>query len=146
MNTANRKAAPAEPKQQEGAPQDHPCSQLTEGEARYLLAILDLSAEGSQPTQAALARHLGVSNPTTLEMVRRLRQLELLEARSLAHTPPGVSAALVLGARRRAARTLTGDVLGLEDELAAAEATRLAARVSPELGRRLNHWRASHRG
>lgn len=129
-----------------GTGQDHPCSQLTEGEARYLLAILDLSAEAGPPTQAALARSLGVSNPTTLEMVRRLRQLGLLEGASLALTSPGVSAALVLGARRRAARTLTGDVLGLEDELAAAEATRLAARVSPELSRRLNAWRSSHRG
>lgn len=137
---------PSQGDQPAGSGQDHPCSQLTEGEARYLLSILDLSAEGGPPTQAALARRLGVSNPTTLEMVRRLRQLDLLEDSSLALTPPGVSAALVLGARRRAARTLTGDVLGLEDELAAAEATRLAARVSPELSRRLNAWRASHRG
>lgn len=128
------------------APAHHPpCAELTEGEARYLLAILDLS-EGSQaPSQAAVARALGVSGPTTLEMVRRLRELGLLEVRSLTFTQTGVSAALVLSSRRRAARTLTGDVLGLEDDAAAREASRLASRVSPALGRKLAAWRTEHR-
>lgn len=122
-----------------------PCAELTEGEARYLLAILDLSEGSAQPTQAAVARSLGVSGPTTLEMVRRLRELGVLEHDTLVFTPSGVSAALVLSSRRRAARTLTGDVLGLEDEAAREEAGRLASRVSPALGRKLAAWRADHR-
>jgi Mn-dependent DtxR family transcriptional regulator len=120
-----------------------PCVELTAGEARYLLALLDLRRAGVRPSQAALARKLGVSAPTTLQMVRRLRQLGFLEAGSLELTPAGTSAALVLTARRRAARILTHDVLGLDDELADTEAERLASTVSPELGRRLVAWRAS---
>ena len=48
--------------------------ELTEGEARYLLALRDLnSGPGNPPSQAAVARKVGVSHPTALEMIRRLR-------------------------------------------------------------------------
>jgi DtxR family transcriptional regulator, Mn-dependent transcriptional regulator len=78
-----------------------------------------------------------VSAPTALEMIRRLRTLGFVEADSVALTPAGQSAALVLGSRRAAAHTLVHDVLGVDDERSRAEADHLATAVSPALGRRL---------
>ena len=122
-----------------------PCIELSAGEARYLLAISDLARSGTQPSQAALARRLGVAPPTALQMIRRLRQLGLLAPGSMRLTATGTSAALVLTARRRAAHVLAHDVLGLDEEEAEAEAERLASSVSPKLGRRLVAWRAADR-
>lgn len=119
------------------------CVEFTVGEARYLLALRELSADGAAPSQAALARRLGVSHPTTLEMVRRLRKVELIEPDSLRLTSAGMSAALVLTSRRRAAQELAHDVLGLDDAEAEIEAERLAASASPALARRLVAWRAA---
>jgi Mn-dependent DtxR family transcriptional regulator len=121
-----------------------PCAELTAGEARYLLAILDLEqGDGAVPTQAGLARLLGVSPPTALEMVRRLRQLGLVEEGSLRLSGAGLSAALVLRSRRTAAQELAHDVLGLDDEEASREADSLASSLSPALARRLIAWRAA---
>jgi Mn-dependent DtxR family transcriptional regulator len=119
--------------------------ELTAGEARYLLALRDLDQEGEPPSQAVLARALEVAQPTALEMVRRLRALGLIEDDSLALTGNGTSAALVLASRRRAALVLAHDVLGMDGAQAAEEAGRLAANVSPVLGRRLIAWRAGQR-
>jgi Mn-dependent DtxR family transcriptional regulator len=121
------------------------CVELTEGEARYLLAIRGLTTDGSPPSQAAVARRLGVSNPTALEMVRRLRRLELVEPGSLRLTSAGMSAALVLHSRRKAAQQLAHEVLGLDDAEAEVEAERLAASASPTLARHLVAWRAASR-
>src|SRR4051812_38218601 len=117
------------------------CIDLTVGEARYLLAIRGLEGK---PSQAALARKLGVSHPTALEMVRRLRQLGLVEAEGLQLTPEGMRTALVL-ASRRSAEHLAHDVLGFDGEEAKLEAERLAASASPALARRLVAWNASQR-
>jgi Mn-dependent DtxR family transcriptional regulator len=123
------------------------CADVTTGEARYLIALLDMLRDGAgpaagAPTQAMLARHLGVSAPTALEMLRRLRSLGLVDAGAVRLTPAGTSAALVLSARRHAALALTRDVLGLDAERAEAEATWLAVSASPVLGRQLVAWRA----
>jgi Mn-dependent DtxR family transcriptional regulator len=118
------------------------CIDLTVGETRYLLAIRGL--EGKQ-SQAALARKLGVSHPTALEMVRRLRQLALVEAEGLALTPEGTRTALVLASRRSAAEHLAHDVLGFDDEQAKLEGEKLAATASPQLARKLVAWNASQR-
>lgn len=118
------------------------CVEFTAGEARYLLALRELSADGTIPSQAALARRLGVSHPTALEMVRRLRKVELVEPDRLRLTSAGMSAALVLASRRRAAQALAHDVLGLDDADAEVEAERIAASASPLLARRLVAWRA----
>src|ERR1700709_896205 len=99
-----------------------PCLELTEGEARYLLALRDLNSAGTPPSQAAVARKVGVSHPTALEMIRRLRGLALVAADALTLTANGTSAALVLSSRRHAARVLAHEVLGLDDEQANAEA------------------------
>jgi Mn-dependent DtxR family transcriptional regulator len=121
---------------------DHmPCMELTEGEARYLLALRDLNSAGGPPSQAAVARKVGVSHPTALEMIRRLRALDLVAVEALTLTANGTSAALVLTSRRHAARVLAQEVLGLDDEQADAEADALATSLSPVLARRLVAWR-----
>jgi Mn-dependent DtxR family transcriptional regulator len=121
------------------------CVELTAGEARYLLAIRGLTVDDDPPSQAAIARRLGVSNPTALEMVRRLRKLDLVEDGDLRLTTQGRSAALVLHSRRQAAHQLAHDVLGLDEAEAEIEAERLAASASPLLARRLVAWRAASR-
>ena len=115
----------------------HPCAEPTAAEARYLAAILELRGAGAAVTQAAVARRLGVSAPSVLEMIRRLRALGLVRADSVALTARGTSAALVLESRRAAAHALTHDVLGIDDPAAEREAEHLAGAVSPALGRRL---------
>ena len=123
------------------APDHVPCMELTEGEARYLLALRDLNSGGTPPSQAAVARKVGVSHPTALEMIRRLRALDLVAPDALTLTANGTSAALVLSSRRHAARVLAHEVLGLDDEQANAEADALATSLSPVLARRLVAWR-----
>jgi len=123
-----------------------PCMEITEGEARYLLAVRDLNVAQQPPSQAAVARRLGVSHPTALEMIRRLRGLGLVEPAALTLTASGTSAALVLSSRRQAARVLAHEVLGLDDEQSAAEADALATSLSPMLARRLVAWRARQDG
>jgi Mn-dependent DtxR family transcriptional regulator len=118
--------------------------ELTEGEARYLLALRDLNQDGKPPSQAAVARKVGVSHPTALEMIRRLRGLDLVAPEALTLTANGTSAALVLTSRRHAARVLAHEVLGLDDEQSAAEADALATSLSPVLARRLVAWRTRH--
>lgn len=118
----------------DGAP---PCVEVSAREAGYLLALRELARGSVQPTQAALARSMDVSAPTALEMVRRLRQLGLLEPDGLALTNEGISAALVLASRRHAAHLLTHDVLGLDEQATTPDADRLAPNISPDLTRRL---------
>lgn len=132
-----RNAARAKP----GTEPHVPCMELTEGEARYLLALRDLNAGGTPPSQAAVARKVGVSHPTALEMIRRLRALDLVAPDALTLTANGTSAALVLTSRRHAAHVLAHEVLGLDEEQSAAEAETLATSLSPVLARRLVAWR-----
>jgi len=131
----------------EQAAAERSCADVTTGEARYLMALLDMQREaGGDPSQASLARHLKVSAPTALEMLRRLRTLGLVEAEAVRLTPAGTSAALVLSSRRRAALQIMQDVLGLEGDDAEHEAAWLAASASPLLGRHLISWRAHGSG
>ena len=118
-----------------------PCADLSAVEARYLLAILDLERAAGAPTQAEVARTVGVSAPSALEMIRRLRALGFVAPGSVALTHAGQSAALVLSSRREAAHTLVHDLLGVDGELSRTEAEHLAASVSPALGRRLHAGR-----
>lgn len=124
-------------KARSGADEQTPCACVSAREGGYLLALLDLSRDQAHPTQAALARSVKVSAPTALEMVRRLRQLGLVEQDGLALTHEGVSAALVLASHRGAARLLAHELLGLDDQGADAEAARLAPNISAGLTRRL---------
>ncbi|MFT3864932.1 MAG: winged helix-turn-helix transcriptional regulator [Solirubrobacterales bacterium] len=123
-----------------------PCGDIGETVARYLLALLDLDRSEERTTQVALARAVGVSAPSALEMVRRLRQRGLVAEGSLSLTPRGTSTALVLASRRDAARRWTHEVLGLDEAEARAEAEHLALNGSPALGRKLTAWRRSADG
>lgn len=121
-----------------------PCAHVSAREAGYLLALHDLARSQDRPTQAALARAVGVSAPSALEMVRRLRQLGLVEQDGLSLTHEGVSTVLVLASHRHAAHLLAHDLLGIDEGGADAEAARLAPSISPGLTRRLMAAR-SHR-
>ena len=121
----------------------HPCVEMSEGVARYLMALFDLAQEGKPPTQARLARELAVSQPSALQMVRRIREMGLINEGDLGLTPAGMSAALVLTSRRSAATDLTSEVLGLDPEEARAEAEHLASSATPAFGRKLVAWRKS---
>lgn len=123
-------------------PVEAPCVEMSEGVARYVLALFDLNHEGQAPTQAKLARELEVSQPSALQMVRRIREMGLISPDDLSLTPQGMSAALVLASRRSAARDLTHEVLGLDPAEAQAEAEHLASSATPAFGRKLIAWRA----
>jgi Mn-dependent DtxR family transcriptional regulator len=116
---------------------DPPCAEVSGREAGYLLALHQLATATKPPTQKSLAESMGVSAPTALEMVRRLRRMGLVEAEQLELTPKGTSAALLLASRRHAAHLLTGDVLGYSDAATNPEAARLAPSLSRELARKL---------
>jgi Mn-dependent DtxR family transcriptional regulator len=116
----------------------NPCAHVSAREAGYLLALYRLNREPGTPTQVALAKAVGVSAPTALEMVRRLRALALVEVQGLALTTEGVSAALALGARRHAAQVLSEEVLGLEAGSVIPEIDKLAPNLSATMVRRLN--------
>jgi Mn-dependent DtxR family transcriptional regulator len=116
---------------------DPPCAEVSGREAGYLLALHQLATAVKPPTQKSLAESMGVSAPTALEMVRRLRKMGLVEADRLELTPKGTSAALLLASRRHAAHLLTGDVLGYTDAATNPEAARLAPSLSRELARKL---------
>jgi Mn-dependent DtxR family transcriptional regulator len=130
-------------KESPGEAEAHPCVEMSEGVARYLMALFDLGQEGKPPTQARLARELDVSQPSALQMVRRIREMGLINEDDLGLTPAGMSAALVLTSRRTAATDLTSEVLGLDPAEARAEAEHLASSATPAFGRKLVAWRKS---
>jgi len=134
-----------EPKATEnpGEAEAHPCVEMSEGVARYLMALFDLGQEDKPPTQARLACELDVSQPSALQMVRRIREMGLINEDDLGLTPAGTSAALVLTSRRTAATDLTSEVLGLDPAEARAEAEHLASSATPAFGRKLVAWRKS---
>lgn len=117
---------------------------VTEGEARYLLALYDLAHTGSSTSQANLARRVGVSHPTALEMVRRMRSVGLIDEDILRLSATGMSAALVLASRRQAAEVLARDLLSVPEDQVAAEAEALATTLSPLLAQHLVAWRLQH--
>lgn len=131
--------------EQESPMEGHPCIEMSEGVARYVLSLFDLSQEGKPPTQARLARELEVSQPSALQMVRRIREMGLIRDEDLGLTPDGMSAALVLTSRRSAATDLTAEVLGLDPAEARAEAEHLASSATPAFGRKLIAWRNKSR-
>jgi Mn-dependent DtxR family transcriptional regulator len=127
----------AVPRRHRAVDPDPPCAEVSGREAGYLLALHQLAIDPKPPTQKGLADSVGVSAPTALEMVRRLRRLGLVEADRLELTSKGTSAALLLASRRHAAHLLTGEVLGYADAATNPEAARLAPSLSRELARKL---------
>ena len=78
-------------------------------------------------------------------MVRRIREMGLINEGDLGLTPAGMSAALVLTSRRSAATDLTAEVLGLDPAEARVEAEHLASSATPAFGRKLVAWRNKSR-
>lgn len=128
---------PAAPYRRPAEDHEPPCADVSGREAGYLLALHQLATAPRPPTQKSLAASMGVSAPTALEMVRRLRRLGLVESDRLELTAKGTSAALLLASRRHAAHLLTGEVLGYDDQATNPEAERLAPSLSRELARKL---------
>jgi len=128
---------PAAPRGRRAVEHDPPCAEVSGREAGYLLALHQLATAPGPVTQKGLADSMGVSAPTALEMVRRLRRMGLVEGDRLELTSKGTSAALLLASRRHAAHLLTGEVLGYTDAAANPEAARLAPSLSRELARKL---------
>jgi len=124
----------------------NPCADVSAREAGYLLALHGLQRGQTPPTQVALARAMGVSAPTALEMVRRLRTMGLVETDSLGLSREGVSAALALASRRHAAQVLTEEVLGIEGDSVEPEIARLAPNLSSKMVQRLNARRTDRTG
>ncbi len=116
---------------------DPPCAEVSGREAGYLLALHQLATAPAPPTQKGLAASMGVSAPTALEMMRRLRRMGLVQDDRFRLTAKGTSAALLLASRRHAAHLLTGEVLGYPDAATNPEAERLAPSLSRELARKL---------
>ena len=114
-----------------------PCADLSAVEARYLLAILDLERAAGAPTQAEVARSVGVCAPTALEMIRRLRALGFVApgtvaSRTPARRGPGPQLTPRGGAHARPRP------LGVYDERSRAEAGAPRGRRLPRAGRRLH--------
>lgn len=128
---------PAAPYRRPTLEAEPPCAEVSGREAGYLLALHQLATAPTPPTQRGLADSMGVSAPTALEMVRRLRRMGLVEDDRLELTSKGTSAALLLASRRHAAHLLTGQVLGYPDAAANPEVERLAPSLSRELARKL---------
>ena len=128
---------PAAPFRRPATELEPPCAEVSGREAGYLLALHQLVSAPRPPTQKSLAESMGVSAPTALEMIRRLRRMGLVEPDALVLTSKGTSAALLLASRRHAAHLLTGQVLGYADQAANPEAERLAPNLSRELARKL---------
>ena len=117
-----------------------PCADVSGREAGYLLALHHLETletAARTPTQKSLARAMGVSAPTALEMVRRLRRLGLVEDDRLELTARGTSAALPRASPPHAALLRTGEMLAYADQATNPEAERLAPSLSRELARKL---------
>lgn len=133
----SRSIDPAAPYRRPVLASDPPCAEVSGREAGYLLALHQLAAAPRPPTQKGLAHSMGVSAPTALEMIRRLRRMGLVEDDRLELTSKGTSAALLLASRRHAAHLLTGEVLGYPDAATNPEAERLAPSLSRELARKL---------
>ncbi len=128
---------PVDPYRRAAPEADPPCAEVSGREAGYLLALHQLASAPAPPTQKGLAGSMGVSAPSALEMVRRLRRMGLVESDRLELTPKGMSAALLLASRRHAAHLLTGEMLGYPDQATNPEAERLAPILSRELARKL---------
>ena len=105
-------------------------------EARYLLAMLDLSAPArrrrprSRAPSGCRAAHGARDDPAAARAGFRAPEAHRPHAR-------GPSAALVLSSRRAAAHTLVHDLLGVDDEQSRAEADAPRGRRLPRAGRRL---------
>jgi DtxR family Mn-dependent transcriptional regulator len=101
----------------------------------YLEALYKLSESGPV-RQARLAEHLGLSQPATAEMVKKLVSLKLVtkdKSACINLTKTGVKAALETVRKHRLSERFLTDVLGLSWEKAHDEACKFEHVLSPEV-------------
>lgn len=102
----------------------------------YLRAILHLQASGGRVSLTALARRMGVSAPSAHEMVRRLQRMGLVtysRQEGIRLTPEGSHRAFGKERRYHLSQRFLRDVLGMEEEVAAREASRFERGMTPTI-------------
>ncbi len=106
----------------------------------YLRTIFELEEDGIPPMRARIAERLGHSGPTVSQTVARMERDGLLavsDDRLLELSESGRLAATRVMRKHRLAERLLVDVLGLDWELAHAEACRWEHVISDEVERRI---------
>ena len=106
----------------------------------YLRTIFELEEDGIPPMRARIAERLGHSGPTVSQTVARMERDGLLavsDDRLLKLSESGRLAATRVMRKHRLAERLLVDVLGLDWELAHAEACRWEHVISDEVERRI---------
>lgn len=106
----------------------------------YLRTIFELEEDGIPPLRARIAERLGHSGPTVSQTVARMERdglLAVTDHRHLELSESGRRAATRVMRKHRLAERLLVDVLGLEWELAHAEACRWEHVISDEVERRI---------
>ncbi len=106
----------------------------------YLRTIFELEEDGIPPMRARIAERLGHSGPTVSQTVARMERDGLLavsDDRRLELSESGRLAATRVMRKHRLAERLLVDVLGLDWELAHAEACRWEHVISDEVERRI---------
>ena len=116
-------------------------AQLTEAVEEYLEKLYWFGEAGIEPTQANLARALGVSQPSVLEMVRRLGEDGLVErdARKRLHfTPTGDEVAKHIVSRHRKIEAFLVQVMGVPWDEVHEEAHTFEHAISENLEQRMD--------
>lgn len=115
-------------------------SGITSTVESYLEAIFELDEVGERVNQARLARWFGVSAPATLEVVRRMERLGLIEVakdRAIGLKPEGRKHAEEMARRHRVLERFLVDVLGVAWHMADEEARKMEPGVSAEIEARM---------
>lgn len=102
----------------------------------YLECIYKLHTRGFRVIAARVAEDLGVSAPTVTEMLRRMREEDLVvigPGREVQLTPTGHDAAEVTIRRHRLSERLLTDILGMPWAQAHDEACKFEHVISPEV-------------
>jgi DtxR family Mn-dependent transcriptional regulator len=112
----------------------------TERIEMYLKAVYSLSQNASPATIARVAEYMGVSSPSSYEMLKRLETQGLLRSgteHGYRLTAQGLETAERVVRRLRLAERLLTDVLRLELPAVYAEACKMEHVISPEVEARL---------
>jgi DtxR family Mn-dependent transcriptional regulator len=115
----------------------------------YLRAILHLQADGGRVSLTALARRMGVSAPSAHEMVRRLERMGLVtysRQEGIRLTPEGSHRAFGKERRYHLSHRFLRDVLGMEEEVAAREASRFERGMTPTVEQQIIRLFSGRRG
>ncbi|MDR7486776.1 MAG: metal-dependent transcriptional regulator [Armatimonadota bacterium] len=112
----------------------------TERTEMYLKAVYSVSQSAPPVTISKVAEYMGVSAPSSYEMLKRLEAQGLLQSRSdegYRLTPQGMQTATRVVRRLRLAERLLTDILRLPLPRVYAEACKMEHIISPEVEARL---------